>query len=216
LAPYLAQVGATDASLRTAAADVNGDVGATTLNLATATRAAIEAAAPTTAGNAIPAGLPGALLQRVMLVQSDLVSRWAALVGYSRIEGTTPLIRTDPSAQRALECLANGAAAAAATHADTGALEAAAAGIPPIAVAAPDTEAAADIQILLQDLELRNLGCAGCGGARDTALPPVEWYPSPKPSPISGLPAADGTVGSVEFTATYAPAAGWQITIHAC
>ena len=217
LAAYLSAAARADSLLKTAAAAVNGDVGAETLNLSPATAAAIEAADPAPAGNAVPAGLPDDLLARVMLVQSDLVSRWAALEGYRRLQGSTlPVARGDPAAQDALGCLGNGAAAATSTGADTRALQSAAAQVPPFTPAAPDSQEAADVQILLQSIELQNLGCGSCGGYRMTTLPDIEWYPSPHPSSVTGLPPTNGTIHGIEFEANYSPSTGWQINIHAC
>ncbi len=215
LGPYLTQVAAVGASLKKAAAAVNGDIGAQTLTLSPSTDAAVVAADPTTAGNAIPAGLPPALLAVVMLVQSDLVSRWAALEGFRRL-GSTPVARGDQQAQEALTCLANGGTAAASMSADTGALETAAARVPPVTPSASDSQDAADVRLLLQFLEGLNLGCASCGGQRYTTMPAIVWYPAPMPSTISGVPATNGTINGVEFSSSYTADGGWNIQIHAC
>jgi hypothetical protein len=100
--------------------------------------------------------------------------------------------------------------------ADTRALEHAAAQVPPVASVDPASQQAADVQIILESIELQILGCANCGGARMTTLPVIEWYPSPRPSPAPGSPPTNGTIHGVEFEATYALNEGWQINIHAC
>ncbi len=221
LGPYLLRVAAVDAALKKAAAAVNGDVGAGTLDLRPATKAAIEAASPSGAGDAIPAGVPANLLGRVMLVQSDLVSRWASLVGYSRIGGIAPVARTDPAAADALACLSRGGTAASSNAADVRALTTTAAGMPSLTPLASESRDAADVRLLLSYLEGQNLGCASCGGYRYTTLPVITWYPVPRPATADYPQQADGTIGpsgstGPEFSATWSPSAGWQVTIYAC
>jgi hypothetical protein len=205
--------------LQTAANKVNGDIRAGSLAVSPATAAAVAAADPTSIGATIPAGVPEGLLQQVMLVQSDLMSRWASLHGYARLApsgSTTTIPRSDPSAQMALRCLANGGAAATSFSGNLAAARSAAATSPPVTVAAPDSRDAANVAILLQELSGLNLGCASCGGERYTTLPTITWYPARVPAGATHPGPVDGTVNNTEFMADYVPGTGWQILLYAC
>jgi len=217
LGPYLTQVASIDAALKKAATAVNGDVHVGTVDLSPATKTAVDAADPAPAGAAIPAGLPADLWARVLLVQSDLESRYAALLGFTRSGAPPAVATTDFWGKYALSCLGNGGPAAAATQPDVAALRTGAAALPPLTPAAPDSQAAGDLALALQMIEMQNLGCLSCGGVRMTSPPTIVWYATPQPAPGGpGMPAIDGTINGVDFDGSYSASAGWQLEIHAC
>ncbi|HVC69160.1 MAG TPA: hypothetical protein VNC61_02730 [Acidimicrobiales bacterium] len=134
---------------------------------------AVTAADPAATARTIPAGLPPHLLLPVMLVQSDLMSRYSALLGFDRAITATSagvVSVSDQSAQEALACLSNGTQAAASFGTDLVAARATAANTPPISVAAPDSRAAADLAVLIQNLNGRSSACMSCGRSRETTL----------------------------------------------
>jgi hypothetical protein len=221
LAAFFASAAASDQRLKAAAALVNGDISRTQLVVTRATEKAIAAAVPTASARAIPAGLPPGLLLPVLLVQSDLVSRYWAMRGWAPhgllapADNANPVPIADWWARYALTCLGNGAVAAARFDADVAAARAAAAAAPPVTAVPPYSRAAADLAILLNDIEGRNAGCLSCGGTRETSLPTIMWYATPRPMPNSDK-RADGDIHGIAFSAHYAPAKGWTIEVWAC
>ena len=220
LAAYFTAAQTVDTRLRAAAAVVNGDIGKTQLTVNRSTTDAIAAADPTGAAQAIPAGPTPDLLLPVMLVQSDLMSRFYALRGFERaINGTSGTVvpLSDQLAQDALSCLGNGTQAAASFAADLAVARATAAKAPPVTVAAPDSRTAADLAVLLQNLVGRNSGCMSCGGERETSLPTITWYATRMPAGFHGHPGpVDGNVNGVDFLANYTLGTGWDIQAYAC
>ena len=99
---------------------------------------------------------------------------------------------------------------------DVLALRHAAAQVPPFTPASPDSQAAGDVAVLLQSIELQNSGCRSCGGSRMTTLPEIVWYDPPHPASVSGMPPIAGTIHGTDFEASYSSVSGWQINIHAC
>ena len=175
---------------------------------------------PDRSGQAIPAGPTPDLLLPVMLVQSDLMSRFYALRGFERaINGTSGTVvpLSDQLAQDALSCLGNGTQAAASFAADLAVARATAAKAPPVTVAAPDSRTAADLSVLLQNLVGRNSGCMSCGGERETSLPTITWYATRMPAGFHGHPGpVDGNVNGVDFLANYTLGTGWDVQAYAC
>jgi hypothetical protein len=220
LTTYFAAAEGVDQRLKAAAIVVNGDIGATQLTVDQSTTDAISTADPTAAGHAIPAGLTPDLLLPVMRVQSDLMSRFYALRGFERANlgtGGTVVPLSDQSAQEAMSCLGNGTQAAASFSADLAAARAVAAKAPPVTVAAPDSRAAADLAVLLQNLVGRNSGCMSCGGERETSLPTITWYATRMPAGFHGHPApVDGNINGIDFLANYTLGTGWDIQAYAC
>ena len=81
----------------------------------------------------------------------------------------------------------------------------------------PDSRAAADLAILLNNINNRNSGCLSCGGERETSLPRITWYAKRVPSSSSGHPTpVDGSINGVDFFATYTRGTGWRILSYAC
>lgn len=84
-------------------------------------------------------------------------------------------------------------------------------------MAAPDSRAAADLAILLQNLDGRNSGCMSCGGERETSLPRITWYAIRMPAGFHGHPTpVDGNINGIDFLANYTPGTGWDIQAYAC
>jgi len=221
LSAYFAAATRVDQRLRAAAAVINGDIGKTHLTVNHATRAAIAAADPTQAARAIPPGLTPGLVLPVMLVQSDLMSRYFALSGFQNatnaVSSGTVVPIGDHWAKYALSCLGNGSTAAAAFVADLTAAKTAATKAPPVQVAAPTSRAAADLAVLVNQLIGRNGGCMSCGGSRETSLPTITWYPKRMAAGFHGHPRpVDGNINGIDFLATYTPTAGWTIMAYAC
>ena len=220
LTTYFATAERVDQRLKAAAIVVNGDIGATQLTVDQSTTDAISTADPTAAGHAIPTGLTPDLLLPVMRVQSDLMSRFYALRGFERANlgtGGTVVLLSDQWAQEAMSCLGNGTQAAASCSADLAAARAVAAKAPPVTVAAPDSRAAADLAVLLQNLVGRNSGCMSCGGERETSLPTITWYATRMPAGFHGHPApVDGNINGIDFLANYTLGTGWDIQAYAC
>ncbi|HEY5186244.1 MAG TPA: hypothetical protein VIM19_15390 [Actinomycetes bacterium] len=220
LAPFFAAAQAVDQRLSAAAAVVDRHIGTTMLTVDPSVRDAAAAADPGVAARAVPAGLPPDLLQPVLLVYSDLFSRYSALDGFvNTLADTGPRVDvpvTDPAAAEALDCLHHGAPAAAQFAADMAAARAEAAQSPPVVPAAKGSRAAADLAILLRYVQGWNTCCGGCGGWRLTSLPAITWYPSRAPVGGSYGDLADGIIGDgPEFLATYTSGTGWTVVLYA-
>ena len=183
-----------------------------------ATAQAVEAADPDRAAKELPAGLPAKLLQAVLVVHSELVSRRAALNGIW--EGGA-------------ECFRNGAPAAARFPDDLAAARNLAAALASSEVAAPDSPAAAELAVRLREIDARNLGCGSCGGAiirRSSLLPQIRWGAGvpwgmgprgPRTNQYGG-PVYDGgrieypDRGYIQFNAEYTEGSGWKVELNAC
>jgi hypothetical protein len=84
-------------------------------------------------------------------------------------------------------------------------------------VATPDSRAAADVAVLLQNLKGRNSGYMSCGGERGTSLATITWYATRMPAGFHGHPTpVDGNVNGIDFLATYTSSTGWYIQAFAC
>ena len=178
---------------------------------------AVDRAEPTAVAAAIPAGLEPAVEQAVLLVYSDLVSRFAVLRQRSCLYvGTRPRSELDPL------CFSQGHAAAERMPGDVDAARAAAEASPPVVVPAPDSRSAAEVRVRVALIDLVNLGCDSGGGFITTKPISVRWYANPKANPgTPEIPPLDGEVASsvdagVGFWATYAAATGWTIQLNAC
>ncbi|WP_420122738.1 hypothetical protein [Nakamurella sp.] len=208
LLPFFAAVSDIDARLQTAAAAVNAGIGEQEVTIDRSTVDLVEAAAPWPAADAVPAGLDPATEQAVLLVYSDLVSRYGSLNGDDCLQvGTVPRESLGP------DCFLRGHDAKVRLPDDIDAAQAAAAasGITP---ADPDSAAAAEVRLRLMYINKANLGCGTTGGFRATAPLPVVWASEPSSDPA--LPPTDGTVGGIRFRAEYDPSAGWIVDLLAC
>lgn len=209
LAAYFRAAARVDARLRTAAARINADIGPSGAHFRPATVAAVKAADPASAGRLIPAGLTHRLLGAVILVQSDLVSRWYAFRPV--LEGPTGVPRQDR--ERLHTCFAGGATAAARFAADLVAARTLAADSPPARRVAPASHVAAAVPLELALVDEANGGCDSCGGQIATTLRPIRWghYAG-----ADGMAPFDGMIGGVLFRAHYDAGSGWHVFLNAC
>jgi hypothetical protein len=209
LATFFSAAQQADERLKTAATAINGDVTGDELRVDEATADAVDAArtAVTEAADVIPAGLEPDLLRSVLLVQSDLTSRSAAMNPALSV-GTRPMSEVEP-------CLRNGGVAAARYDADLDALRSLADASPPVIVAAPDSRAAQEIAVRLREIYLLNNGCESCGGFVATDLSQVSFYDAPVVDPGTGL-RWDGLIGDVSFRADREDGNGWRVELNAC
>jgi len=213
LAAFLAAAQRVDARLRVAADRINAAITADQIRLDPATVAAVRAADPNQAAAAIPAGLPGPLLQRVITVQSDLVSRRAAMAQFGTVAGTWP--RTDSWTSDWIAWLGHGSTAARRFPADLAAVRDLARTLPPVSVAAPTSVAAAELGARLAIIRMLNTCSDTYGGIVVTTLAPISWQPRPTPTaPGHGVYGAPPT--RLAFDATYRTGSGWAIDINAC
>jgi hypothetical protein len=213
LAAYFAAASAVDANLKAAAAAANGAIGTNQITVSPTTIDTINAANPSAAATKIPPGLPLDVLQRVILVQSDLYSRFYAFRGFVMAvaqPGQTEVVPvSDERATYTLDCLKNGSTPARSFATDLAAAQAAAQ-VPPVPATDPSSRTAADLAVRLQYVELANSGCMNCGGARFTTLK-VTWYPV-----NVGGEYGDGDADTIPFSAHYVPGSGWTVQIDAC
>lgn len=208
LAAFFSVADRLDQHLKTAAAGINGAIADNDANVDQATADAVSAAftAIPEMQDAIPAGLEPELLRAVLLVESDLVSRTHAMRNYQSV--SNPVNEVEP-------CLQNGGEAAARYPADLAALRALADASPPVAIAAPDSREAEELAVRLGWIDLRNSGCAGCGGYVATDLHDITWYDTPTYNPVADR-LVDGLVDDVGFWADFAADTGWTIQFAAC
>jgi hypothetical protein len=211
LAPFFSASAHVDANLKAAASAVNGGIRSDRIVFDQATVGAVEAANPAAAANAIPAGMTPALLQSVLVVYNDLVSRRAAFNGV-KVGSFTPTA-FDYTYNR--QCLHNGAAAAAQYATDVAAARSLAATLPHFTVAPGDSRAAAEVAVRIMWIGGGNNGCANCGGYIIKDLVPITWYPTRVTPPGSPTP-ADGTIDTIPFSGTYVPGKGWDVVLQAC
>jgi len=205
LAGFFAAAEAADSQLRQVAALVNEGVGPVSMTFPPATLAAVGALSTEETVRAIPAGLPAELLRQALLVYSDLESRTTSLSGIRMFRADHPLKLGSQEGKYVYGCLGNGGPAAARFGTDLAALRTAALASPPVTPAAPDSRAAAELAVRIQDIGLRNSGCMSCGGFVATTLAPVVWTSQ-----------SGGTINGIRFQVTYHAGTGWQAAIWAC
>jgi hypothetical protein len=197
-----------DRRLHAAAILINGGVGSTSVHFPQATIDAIEAADPAASAATIPAGMRPDLLRAVVLVQSDLASRWYAFQPIREGLYGPPAYERG----RVLACLANGAPAARRFRADLATARTLARSLPPVAVAPRDSRAAAEVAIRLAFIDKADGGCDSCGGYLATDPPQIVWRHIAN---AFGRP-WDGTVGRILFRAGYRAGTGWAVVLNAC
>jgi len=208
LAPFFAASVEVDQKLQVAADAVNARIGADTVSFDQATRDAIAASSPDAVAATIPAGMGPELEQAVLLVYSDLVSRFQSLNDRLCVtEEPYPRSELDP------RCFAAGHVAAGRFDADLAAARAAAAAAPPVVVAASDSRAAAELALRIYWTDLANGCAAGGGGYLATKPIVVVWKSEPQ---VGGGPPWDGRADDLPFRATYAAPTGWKIELNAC
>jgi len=209
LVPFFAAVAETDRLLRVAADAVNAGFGADTITFSQATIDAVRRSAPTAVATAIPAGLEPAVEQAVLLVYSDLVSRYAALHGDSCLPR-----RTIPRSELNPRCFTQGHAAAIRLTADVDEARTLAAASPPVVAPAADSRTAAELLLRIQYVDEGNQGCDQTGGF--LAIDPImiDWIAEPPLAP--DIPPTVGHIGGIPFRATYNAGTGWTVSIEAC
>lgn len=207
MAAYFDAAQTMDRQLAAAAVMINGGIHANTMNFDQATLDAIAAIKPATLAATIPAGLPPELERRILLVQSELVSRRAAFNYVTRAETDHPYV---------VRCLAQGAPSAARFARDLAAARSLAAGTPQITVAAPNSRPAAELAVALQYINGANTCCGSCGGVILTELPRISWAPTRRQDGTITvtLPSTTGTE-TIPFTAHYVPGTGWSVQLRA-
>lgn len=208
LVPFFAAVDEIDGRLRTAAAAVNAGLSGDTATFDRSTIDTIDAAVPWPAADAIPSGLDPATEQAVLLVYSDLTSRFGALAGGDCVQAGTV-----PRESLGADCFVRGHEAKVRMPGDIRAARAAAAAS---AFEPPDPNApeAAEVLLRIEYINKANLGCGTVGGFIATDPIPVEWASEPSSDPT--LPPTDGKVNGVRFRATYTESDGWTVDLPAC
>ena len=213
LAAFIAAAEQADSQLHHAAAQVNSDIGATSMRFTPATLAAVRALSNTPAARAIPAGLPGELLRETLVVYGDLASRTAALGGIGRYGSSgqkLPIGGQD--AQAVLRCLHHGAPAAARFDADLAAVRSLAQQTRPLTPAAPDSRAAAEVAVRVNSIDKPNRCSDECGGYAPTQLATIIWQPARDQHSRH----YEGTIGGGRFQADYTAGHGREASINAC
>jgi hypothetical protein len=212
LGPFLSAAAGTDRRLTEAAAAINGS-GPPWTAISEDVARKVHAASTESLGRTIPAGVPHDLLQSVVLVLSDLESRWHAM---STFENAGPVFPdTSNAAHRTnkllLAELAGGHAAAARFDRDLAAARALAAATPPIASVPKQSRLTAEVMLLAQYAHMVNAGCDARGGVVLTKLPVITWGPVPHADQ------ADGTIGPYETEFSAKLTAGtWQVYLLVC
>ena len=169
----------------------------------------VARARPSAVAAAIPAGLDPPLEGALLLVYSDLDSRYAALHGESCVmAGTFPVNQIDP------HCFVEGHVAAARTDGDLSAAAALAAASPAPRQLAAGSPATAEPAVRVGYIEGNNEGCGSHGGF--VATDPIEVHWAASPTAVSPGHSLAGDAGGVHFTATYGGATGWTVHFLAC
>jgi hypothetical protein len=208
LAPFFAAVDEIDGRLDAAAAAVNAGLGDQDATFDRSTIDLVDAAGPGPAADAIPAGLDPATQRAVLLVYSDLVSRFGALRG-----GDCLQVGTVPRDSLNADCFVRGHAAKVRMPDDVRAAQAAAAASM-IGSPDPGSSEAAEVLLRIEYINAANLGCGTMGGYSATDPLPVEWVSEPSGDPT--LPPTDGQINGVRFRATFDESAGWNVELLAC
>ena len=209
LAPFFAAVAQTDQNLKAAADAVNAGIGNDTVTFDRATIDAIDRGSPYAVAATIPTGLDPTVEQAVLLVYSDLVSRYGAMRG-----GDCVQVGTRPLADLNVDCFVRGHEPASRTSGDLDAVYAAAAAAPATVTPDPDSRASAEVPLRIEYINKANMGCGTMGGFLATQTIPVEWVTEDSGAPE--VPPTDGRVGGVGFTASYDAGSGWTVDLRAC
>jgi hypothetical protein len=209
LAPFFAAVAETDQNLKAAADAVNAGIGNDTVTFDQATIDAIDRGSPSAVASTIPTGLDPTVEQAVLLVYSDLVSRYGAMHG-----GDCVQVGTRPLADLNVDCFVRGHEAASRTPGDVDAVHVAAAAAPATVTPDPGSRESAEVPLRMEYINGANMGCGTMGGYLATQPIPVEWVTEDSGAPE--VPPTDGRVGGVGFTASYDAGSGWTVDLRAC
>lgn len=209
LAPFIAAAAEADRNIAAAAAAVNASFNGEVVTFDAPTVALVAAAEPSAVGAAIPPGLHPDLERALLLVYSDLDSRFAALHGESCVQpGTFSVDTIDP------HCFVEGHAAAVRTHSDIEAAQALASASSAPATVPAGSPAAAEPAVRVAYIQGNNEGCGSHGGFVATAPIDVHW--SDPSAMVAAGSSLDGTAGGVNFTASYGGGADWTMHFRAC
>jgi hypothetical protein len=204
LAPFFREATEIDRRLRTAAAAVNAGTGPTGVHVTPAAVATIGTADPTPVAAIIPAGLSPRLLRAVLVVWSELDSRYMAM-------SCLPTGNVTNADLAQSGCLTGGTEAARRFPADLAAAKTLAAAEPVPPAVAPSSRTVAELGLQIDAIEKSNGGCASVGGHILTNLLPIVWQPV-----VNGVGRFDGTIGGMLFNATYSSSSGWTTRINVC
>lgn len=209
LAPFFAAVAETDQNLRAAAEAVNAGIVGDTVTFDQSTIDAVDRGAPDGVAATIPTGLDPAVEQAVLLVYSDLVSRYGAMRG-----GDCVYVSTRPRAELNVDCFVRGHEASIRTSGDVDAAYAAAAATPATVVPDPESRQSAEVPLRIEYINKANMGCGTMGGYLAVQTIPIDWVTEDSGAPE--VPPTDGRVGGIGFTARYDAGSGWTVDLRAC
>lgn len=228
LAAFIAAAREVDTRLHAATPLINASIHTDEVGVDARTAAAVKAIDYATVAAAIPAGMPRELMRQVLTVYSDLVSRTMAVIRFDIADRTYSRTPAEGDmglgeGEEMVTCLANGTAAAHRFEADLAAVVATAGAMPSLPTVEPTSLAHPELQARLEEIEARNSGCGACGGQLLTRTSSVVWDDAaPGATTREGRivyePGEPGTEydWGMTFTATYSPATGWTVDIHAC
>ena len=209
VAPFLAAARASDHKISAAAAAVNSSSHAQSFTFDQGTVDLVAGARPSAVGAAIPAGLDPALEKALLLVYSDLESRYAALHGESCVQ-----VGTFAAKDLNEHCFTEGHAAAVRTDGDLAAAEQLAASTAAPQPAQPGSPAAAEPAVRVAYINGHNEGCGSHGGF--VATGPIDVHFADAPASVDVGTAVNGQANGVNFTATYSGGTDWTVRFRAC
>jgi len=209
LAPFFAAVVQTDQNLKAAAEVVNGAIRDGTITIDRATIEAIDRGSPFAVAATIPTGLDPTVERAVLLVYSDVVSRYGAMRGGDCVE-----VGTRPLADLNADCFVRGHEPSNRMPGDVAAARAAAADAPGTVTLDPAARESAELPLRIEYINKANMGCGTMGGYLATEAIPVVWVTEDSGSP--DVPPTDGRVGGIAFTARYDADSGWAVDLRAC
>jgi hypothetical protein len=211
LAVFFAAARADDTRIRAAARAVNREIGPTSVQFGRATLDAVKASAPDRTARALPAGMDADLLTATMIVYRELAARSAAFDPVVEI-GAESRPRTDFTVVRFFDALRRGSLVAGAYQADLAAARALATAKPPIVRARPDSRAAAELAIWIEQVRNSNYGCLAYGAPVFRYLVPIVWKTTVTPDGRRH----DGSIGGLPFHVVYAAGSGWTVGLDVC
>ncbi|MGN8244230.1 hypothetical protein ACTHAM_001130 [Cellulomonas soli] len=214
LRPFLTAAQELDTRVRATAPLVSASVHDTEVLVEQSTAEAVRALDVDAVAATIPDGVSDDLLAPVLVVYSELVSRVRAMSGFG-YAGTYARDAESSDGEQMVACLTNGSEAARRFAGDLAAVRAAAEAAPPVADVDPTSTTAATLAVRIEDIDLRNSGCGGCGGYLVDGLAPVTWADG-STTTRTGSVGTQGEPDGIAFTATYDPVDGWTVVLNAC
>jgi hypothetical protein len=209
LAPFFAAVAQTDQNLAAAAEVINAGIANGAITVDRATIEAIDRGSPAAVAATIPTGLDPTVERAVLLVYSDVVSRYGAMRGGDCVE-----VGTRPLADLNADCFVRGHEPSNRMPGDVAAARAAAADAPGTVTLDPAARESAELPLRIEYINKANMGCGTMGGYLATEAIPVVWVTEDSGSP--DVSPTDGRVGGIAFTAKYDAGSGWTVDLRAC